>query len=70
MEAQYVATMPGARDSAVRHTLREGWTYSRISEARTGCGIKGPLAVEHRQSGTPITVTCKRRGCAGQEAQA
>lgn len=68
MEAQYVATVPGnSRDSATRHKIRDGWSYDRISEARTGCGIKGPLAVEHMQSGKELTVTCKRRGCDGGE---
>jgi hypothetical protein len=62
MGAQYIARVT---DRGASHTIREGWSYDRISEARTGCGIKGSFAVEHLQSGRELPVTCKRPGCKG-----
>jgi hypothetical protein len=64
MEAQYVARVTG---KGATHKIRDGWAYSNISNARTGCGIKGPFSIEHYQSGRKITVTCQRAGCAGSE---
>lgn len=64
MEAQHVATFNGNKTT---HKIRDGWSYDRISQARTGCGIKGSFAVEHWQSGRLIKVTCRRAGCGGGE---
>ena len=64
MEAQYIARK---NDNCESHTVRDGWTYSNISDARTGCGIKGPFAIEHLQSGRGLPVTCRRAGCDGSK---
>lgn len=63
MEAEYVATF-GTNETT--HAIREGWSYDRISQARTGCGMSGPFGVNSTQSGRKIEVTCCRRGCAGK----
>lgn len=56
MDAQYVARYGRSK---VTHSIREGWSYDDISNARTACcGRKGPFSVEHLQSGTPLAVTC------------
>lgn len=67
MEAQYVARMDGSKSDSTTHKVRDGWSYDRITEARTGCGIKGPFSIEHYGSGRLITVTCRRLGCRGEE---
>ena len=56
MKAQYVATFGTCKTT---HGIRDGWSYDRISEARTVCGRSGPFGVNHRGSGRDITVTCK-----------
>lgn len=60
-EAQYVATFGSSKTT---HAIREGWSYDKIGSARTGCGVSGPFGVNHRGSGRPIAITCKRKGCA------
>lgn len=55
MKRQYVARL---RRNGRTHAIRDGWSYSNISNARTGCGIKGPFGIEHLQSGTELSVTC------------
>lgn len=67
MGAQYIARVPAQGSKGATHTIRDGWSYSRISDARTGCGIKGPLTVEHMASGRPLEVTCRRPGCTGSD---
>jgi hypothetical protein len=55
MKAQYVARLA---HNGRTHKIRKGWSYSNISNARTGCGRKGPFGIEHMHSGTEIAVTC------------
>jgi hypothetical protein len=69
MGAQYVARFQGGekgKHSSVTHKIRDGWSYDNISNARTGCGMSGPFAVEHLQSGRDLPVTCRRTGCDGE----
>lgn len=61
-EAQYAARFT---PNGKTHVIRDGWSYARISDARTTCGRKGPFGVEHYASGRTTTITC--RACGGGE---
>lgn len=59
MKAQYIATF---QPDGATHGICDGWSYDRITDARTVCGKKGPFTVEHLDSGNALTITC--RNCA------
>lgn len=68
--ATYVARFSGGergKPGATTHAIRDGWSYDRIGQARTGCGLSGPFTIEHLQSGRGLVVTCQRPGCTVQE---
>ncbi|MEV7885222.1 hypothetical protein ACWD3I_25140 [Streptomyces sp. NPDC002817] len=54
-EAEHVARFT---HTGKTHDIQPGWSYSRISEARTKCRMNGPFAIESLASGRLLEVTC------------